>query len=166
MTRQGLYEVIASWVTTQVMGSPGVSIFRAYQDKAAPTKGCYILIDDGTSWERIGQHAVGEVNELQNNRQLKNDYEVKIELWEIRGDGEVLQGLLESLDTREVHEYFEEASCSIPRVTSPVQKMPEVLNTATTQRRYRAEITCNVSREVREQAANIVSIDIVDEITT
>lgn len=158
MTRQELYVLIATWISTV---APSAVIFRTGQDAQAPSSGKYIAIDDSYSWDRVGKVTVGTVDN--DERQLKHDYEVVVGLWEIRGDGEDLQTLLESLDTMAVRALFSDAGVGILRET-PVSKLTDTLDAARNVRRFRTEITFAISRIAMEDVTYIETVDFVPEI--
>lgn len=158
MTRQEFYTLVATWISTVV---PTATIFRTAQDAQAPASGKYIAIDDSYTWDRFGKVTVGVVED--DERQLKHDYEVVVGLWEIRGDGEDLQTLLESLDTMTVKALFSDAGIGILRET-PITKLTDTLDSARNVRRFRMEVTFAVSRIVTEEVTYIETVEFIPQI--
>lgn len=158
MTRQEFYTLVATWISTVM---PSAVIFRTAQDAQAPARGKYIAIDDSYTWDRFGKVTVGAVEN--DERQLKHDYEVVVGLWEIRGDGEDLQTLVESLDTMLVKAIFNDAGVGILRET-PVTKMTDTLDSARNVRRFRTEITFAISRIVTEDVTYIETVEFIPQI--
>lgn len=161
MTRQELYTAIATWIKAV---HPTATIFRAFQDAQAPTTGTFIAIDDSSSWEKFGEVTVGAVEAPDpaptlGSRQLKNDYIVTCGLWEIRGDGELLRGLLDNLDTLATKSYFYDNAIGVLSVGA-VQQLNETLDSAKNVKRSRLEIMFSVTREITEQAVPIEDVDI------
>ncbi len=161
MTRQALYEAVATWIKTI---HPNAAIFRAFQDAQAPTTGTFISIDDSTSWDKFGEVTTGAVAVTApapalGSRQLKNDYTVVVGLWEIRGDGELLQGLLDNLDTVVTKAYFYGKAIGILSV-SAIQQLNETLDSARNVKRSRVELTLSVTRENTEQVTPIEDVEI------
>ena len=140
MTRQAFYTLFATRIQA-VVGD--AKIHRAYQEAAPPTTGLYLAINDGASWKPVGTVSRGATDGEE--RQLKHDYEVTVELWEIRGDGELLQKVLESFDTQVSVAYFKAANVGVLRTTDAM-KMPEALDGAKYTKRVRAEVVFSVAR--------------------
>lgn len=161
MTRQELYEAVATWIKVV---HPTAVIFRAFQDAQAPTTGTFISIDDSTSWDKFGEVTTGAVSAVApapalGTRQLKNDYTVTVGLWEIRGDGELLQGLLDNLDTVATKAYFYGKAIGLLSV-SAVQQLNESLDSSRNVKRSRVELTLSVTREITEQSVPIEDVEI------
>lgn len=154
MTRQDFYALVAAYVRS-VLGED-VKLWRAYQDAAPPTTGAYISIDDSTEWNPFGQPTQGATDGEEH--QIRHDYEVVVGLWEIRGDGELLQALSESFARRAASEHFHAANTGVLSVGT-VTKMPEILDTAKYVQRFRMEVVFGVARVQTETMPSIEAVE-------
>lgn len=159
MTAQELYDRLYDWAS----GVVAVPVCRAYDDSSSPTKGEYVAIDDGGTWTPVGEASTGDVG-TDGKRLLKHDYTVTVQLWEVRGRGDSLRALKQSLDLRDVRGALTAAGIGVLNVGN-VEKQPQLLDSSKWLREHRLEITLTVSNLSEESVGFFESIEFVPTIT-
>lgn len=102
-----LYNFLYEWINL-VLNQEfllNIIIIKSYQDAPAPTGCSYIVIDAPTGRRKVGSPSAQEPND-KGARNLVNDYEYKIEISQVNGDGELLQLLVDSIDRQEIKDLW------------------------------------------------------------
>ena len=159
MTAQELYKFLRDWM---LLVRPGTPVVRSHQDTAAPTTGQYLIIDDSAEWEPYGRASVGDIDD-DGARDLKHEYTTEVGLLDVRGDGEALRDLLESLETRDIQQLFQAAGVSVLR-PGTVKKMPQLLDSSKWLKEYRLDLTLGVARVKTETVGYFTSVEFVADL--
>ena len=129
MAGASLYTFLYAWVN-QVLNteaSLGIEIIQSHQDAPEPeattaTEPRYIAIAFAPSRSRIGRPSAGEPN-VSGVRKLINDWELMVEIWEVNGDGSLLQKLVDSTDRGDIMDLWTTNKFALME-TNEIQNLP------------------------------------------
>ena len=121
MTGQLFYELLYDWAVS-VVGS-NVTVIQALQDISPPTTGTYLAIEDDAEWAPTGRASV-VVGATSSD--VLQDYVVSPKMWEVRGNGDLLRTLKESLELETTQARFTAAGVGILRQSAPILSIPYV----------------------------------------
>lgn len=119
MTGQQFYEFLYDWAHG-VLGS-GVPVIQAYQNASQPTTGNYVAIEDDSSWDPCGR---ADVKQDVLDAGVSETYTVKPKFWDVRGNGDTLRKLRDSLELESVKAQFQAAGVGILDKSGLILTMP------------------------------------------
>lgn len=97
----GLYTWINQVVNTEQ--SQSLPIIQSHQDAPEPTDdGTYIVIDYTPNRTRVGRPSKGNVDTGTLKRELINDDDLRVDIWEVNGNGDELQIIRDSTDRQDI----------------------------------------------------------------
>ena len=139
MTGQDFYLLLYSWANGLLSPTP---VFQAYQNASPPATGLYVAIEDDNDWQPFGK-----VDAVQDTlaSDLNYSYIVRPVFWEVRGNGDTLRALKESLETEAVRAQFSAAGVGILRFSDQILSLP-YLSTETQfvrEKRWQPSFTVN-----------------------
>lgn len=119
MTGQLFYEFLWNWVTGVVPA--GTVVVQAYLNASPPATGKYLAIEDDNDWQPHGRADVIQ-DTLDNG--ISSSYVVCPVFWEVRGDGDLLRTLRESLERDSIQAAFRAAGVGILRASDKIISLP------------------------------------------
>jgi hypothetical protein len=119
MTGQQFYKFMHDWTMAALPG--GTVVIQAYLNVSPPTTGQYLAIEDDNSWEPAGR---ADVIQDTNDEGVNHSYVVKPVFWEVRGAGDLLRTLKESLELESIKTMFQADGVGILRISDQILSLP------------------------------------------
>jgi hypothetical protein len=140
MTGQQLYKFLHDWVVSVVPN--GTVVIQAYLNASPPTTGTYLAIEDDNDWQPFGR---ADVVQDTTDEGVNYSYIVKPVFWEVRGTGDLLRAIRESLELQSTQALFQTAGVGILRASDQIISLP-YLSTETQfirEKRWQPSFTVN-----------------------
>lgn len=105
MTADEVYTGLYTWIDQVVNTEPSqsIEIIQSHQNAPEPTvDGKYIVIDYAPTRSRVGRPSATNVDTGTLKRELVNDDELLVELWEVNGNGDELRRIRGSTDRQDI----------------------------------------------------------------
>jgi hypothetical protein len=119
MTGQTFYTLLYDWVVSVVPS--GTVVIQAYLNASPPTTGTYLAIEDDSDWQSFGR---ADVVQDTLDEGVNYSYVVKPVLWEVRGAGDLLRTIKESLELQSTQTLFQTAGVGILRASDQIISLP------------------------------------------
>lgn len=160
MTASALYTILYTWINS-VINPVGTTvptpIIKSHQDAPAPS-GAYIVISYApASRTKIGTPSAGDVNGS-GIRKLVQDYELRVEIWEVNGDGDKLQAIIDSIDRLDVKTYLQSQSVAYLG-EEQVQSIPQIEGTDKWRKESMVEIRLGVAEGISDTTSWIETVE-------
>lgn len=140
MTGQQFYKLMYDWAVAVL--PVGYPVIQAYLNVSPPTAGQYLAIEDDNDWQPYGRADVVP-DTLEEG--VNASYVVRPVFWEVRGAGDRLRTLKESLETEGTMALFQAAGVGILRASDQIISLP-YLSTETQfirEKRWQPSFTVN-----------------------
>ena len=118
MTGQQFYEFLYDWAHGVL---PSEVLVQAYQNASPPATGLYLAIEDDNDWQSIGR---ADVVQGTIDAGVNYSYVVRPVFWEVRGLGDKLRVLKESLELEATKTLFFNAGIGILRLSDQILSLP------------------------------------------
>lgn len=128
MTAEALFDVLYSWANKVLnldVGNPSdtIPVIRAQENAPAPSSGPYIVISRSPVVDFPGRPSQLDVSNSTGKRKLSLDTKIKIEVWEVNSDGDLLKTLFQSLYRQDISALFDTAGIAFVDQMSPIQDL-------------------------------------------
>ena len=140
MTGQAFYKFLRDWAVAVLPAN--TVVIQAYQNASPPTTGRYVAIEDDNDWQPFGR---ADVVQDTLDEGVNHSYIAKPVFWEVRGAGDLLRTLRESLELEATKALFKTAEVGILRASDPIISLP-YLSTETQfirEKRWQPSFTVN-----------------------
>lgn len=160
--RDTLYNFIYDWCDRILNTELALTIpIIASNDNAPAPTGSYICVDVQPTSNKIGQYSAGDPANG-TTRNLVNDNEFLLELREVRGVGDKLQLLIQSIDRQDIQDLFYANGVSYMG-EGQIQGIPSLKN-----KLWKAEAVCelrlNVATTTVEATTYISEVEFINNI--
>jgi hypothetical protein len=155
MTGQAFYTFLYTW-SHGVLGA--VPVFQAYQNASPPVTGTYVAIEDDNDWQPYGLvDAVQDTLETD----LNYSYVVRPVFWEVRGLGDSLRTLKESLETQTVKDLFSANGIGALRFSDQILSLPYLSTETQYTREHRWQPSFTVNNLSTDAVPSVATAQLV-----
>lgn len=152
------YEFLYDWASG-VLGS-GIPVIRAYQNKAKPTSGEYVAIEDDALFRPVGRPSNYASSDV---RDIHFDYMVSPAFWEVGGNGDSLRALAQDLGKMSTRQAFGDAGIGILKI-GDIASMPWLSPETQFVREKRMQVEMSVADSVTDSITTIETVELVNNI--
>ena len=165
MTAEALYLHLYAWCNKVLNTDPGtnppIAIYKSNQN--IPTVSTpYIAISRSAVITKEGrsEHTDPDNN---GNRNINNDYSLKVELWEVNSDGDMLRALINSIDRQDIKAMWGAAGFAYVTTLSPIQDLTALQNNVW-RYEHMVEIQINTVETITDACGLISHVDMTGTI--
>jgi len=105
MTQNDVFSGLYTWIDQVVNTeqSKSLPIIQSHQNAPEPDDdGAYIVIDYAPNRNRVGRPSKTDVDDITFKREFVNDDELRVDIWEVNGDGDELRVIRNSTDRQDI----------------------------------------------------------------
>lgn len=156
MTGQQFYKFLHDWVVSVVPN--GTVVIQAYLNASPPTTGQYLAIEDDNDWQPVGR---ADVIQDTLDEGVNYSYVVKPVFWEVRGAGDLLRTLRESLEIEATQALFLGAGIGILRASDQIISLPYLSTETQFIREKRWQPSFTVNNYSTDPTASVATVQLV-----